>query len=88
MHLKLLDHAGSFLINLEKCRNIIYLSILYKILHNVDHPLYCKLPQFAKPIRITWHITQQNDRAFIMARYKTLQFFLSFTYYNSLMRLS
>ena len=37
--------------------------MLHKILHNFDHPLHCKLPQFAKPIRITLHTTQQNDKA-------------------------
>ena len=53
-HLKLLDRAPSnirfFLpvisIDLEKCRNIACLSMPYKILHNVNHPLHCKLPQF------------------------------------------
>ena len=42
--------------------------MLFKILHNVDHPLHRKLPQFAKPIRITQHLPQQRDRAFVLAR--------------------
>ena len=50
------------LINLEKHRDISVLSMLHKILQNVDHSLYCKLPQFAMPIRITWHTAQQNDQ--------------------------
>ena len=29
------------------------LSMLYKFLHNIDRPLNCKHPQFAKPICIT-----------------------------------
>ena len=87
-YLKLLDHAldnilfflQDILINLEKRRNIACLSILHKILHKVDHLLHCKLPQFAKPIRITRHTTQQNDKAFVLARYNTYQFSRCFTY--------
>ena len=87
-HLKLLDRAlnnirfflPDILINLEKRRNIACLSILHKILHKVDHPLHCKLPQFAKPIRITRHTTQQNDKAFVLAKYNTNQFSRCFTY--------
>ena len=37
--------------------------MLHKILHNVDHPNHCKLPQFAMPNRITQHTVKQNDKA-------------------------
>ena len=53
------------LINFKKRRNIAYLSILYKMLHNIDHQLYFKLPQFAKKLRITRQIAEQNDGAFV-----------------------
>ena len=59
------------------------MSILHKILHKVDHPLHYKLPQFAKPIRITWHTAQQHDKTFALARYNTYQFSLCFTYPNT-----
>ena len=36
--------------------------MLHKILHKVDHLLLCKLPEFAKPIGITRHTAQQNDK--------------------------
>ena len=68
------------LINLEKRRNIPCLSILHKILHKVDQSLHCKLPQFANPFRITRHITQQNDKTFVLTRYYTYQFSRCFTY--------
>ena len=42
--------------------------MLFKILHNVDHPLHRKLPQFAKPIRISQHLAQERDRVFVLAR--------------------
>ena len=54
--------------------------MLHKILNNVDYPLHCKLHQFAKPIRITWHTAQQNDKTFVLARYNTYQFSRCFTY--------
>ena len=38
---------------------------LHKILHNVDHLLHCKILQFVKPLRITRHTAQQNDKAFV-----------------------
>ena len=52
--------------------------MLHKILHKVNHPLHCKLPQFAKPIRFIWLTAQQNDKA--LARYNTYQFSRYFTY--------
>ena len=54
--------------------------MLLKILLNIDYSLHCNLPQFAKPIRITWHTTQQNDKAFVLAMYNTFQFSGYFTY--------
>ena len=57
--------------------------MLHKILCNIDHPLHSKLPQFAKPIRITRHTTQQNDKAFVFARYNIYQFSLYFIYSNT-----
>ena len=57
--------------------------MFYKILHNVDHPLQCKLPQFTKPIRITQHATQKNDKTFVLAGYNTYQFSRCFTYYTT-----
>ena len=54
--------------------------MLYKILHNVDHPLHCKLLQFAKPFRIIRHVAQKNDKAFFMARNNTYQLSRFFTY--------
>ena len=54
--------------------------MLHKVLHNTNPKLYYKLPQFAKPICITWHIAKQNDRAFVVARYNTYQFSWCITY--------
>ena len=87
-HLKLLDcvlnKIQSFLpdimINLEKRRNITCLPILHKMLHKVYHPVHCKLLEFAKPTRITWHTAQQNDKIFDLARYNTYQFSRCFTH--------
>ena len=87
-HLKLFDCAlnnipffnPDIFINLEIRRNKACLSILHKNLHKVNHPLHWKLPQFAKPIRITWHTTQQKDKAFVLATYNTYQFSQCFTY--------
>ena len=58
-HLKLLDCALNntrffildILINLNKHRIIVCLSMLHKIFHNANHSLHYKLLQFAKPIR-------------------------------------
>ena len=57
--------------------------MFYKILHNIDLPLHCKLPQFAKPIRITRHIAQKNYSAFVVAKYYTYQFSRCFTYFTT-----
>ena len=84
MHLKLLDYAlnniqfvlPDILINNEKRRNVACLSMLNKILHNADPHLHYKLHQFTMPIRITWHTAQQNEKAFVLARYKTYHFYL------------
>ena len=54
--------------------------MLYKILYNINLPLRCKLPQFAKPICFTQHIVQQNNRAFVSIRYNTYQISWRFTY--------
>ena len=78
-HLKLLDRALKnigflfldILINFEKHRNIACLSIIYKILHKVNHLLRYKLPEFAKSIRINRHTAQQYNKAFLLARYNT-----------------
>ena len=86
--LKVLDRSPNIirlflpdiLINLKNCIKINCLSILHKILHKVDHTLYCKLPHFAKPIRITQHTSQQKDKAFVLARCNTYQFSRCFTY--------
>ena len=40
--------------------------MLHKTLHNIDHPLPCKLPQFAKLIGSTQHTAQQNGKAFVI----------------------
>ena len=57
--------------------------MLHIILHNVNHPLHCKFPQFAKPIRITRHKGQQNYKVFVLARYNIYQFSLYFIYSNT-----
>ena len=65
-HLRLLDHAlgnicfflPDLSIDLEDRRKIDSLSLIYKILNNIDHPLHCKLPQFSVPI----HVTRQSSR--------------------------
>ena len=44
--------------------------MLYKILHKVDHPFYCKFPKFIKPIH----------RSFVLAKFNTYQCFRCFTY--------
>ena len=36
------------------------LSMLYKTLNNVGHPLHSKLPQFSNPINFTKHTVKQN----------------------------
>ena len=54
--------------------------MLHKILLNVHHSLHCKHPQFTMPFRITRHTAQQNDKAFVLARYNTYQFSRCFTY--------
>ena len=50
--------------------------MLQKILHNVDHPLHCKLPQFAMPLHIIQYTAQQNDKALVLAKYNTYQIFM------------
>ena len=86
-HLKLLDCAlnniNSFFrtsLSTLKNRNIALFCMLYKIIHNCDHPTHCKLPQFTKSILFTLHIILQNDRALVLARYITYQFSLCFIY--------
>ena len=59
------------------------MCLLYKILNNAHHLLHCKLPQYAKLTRITRHTAQQNDKAFVMARYSTYQFSWRFTYFTT-----
>ena len=81
-HLRLLDRAFNnirfFLpdltLDLEKRRNLACLAMLYKILHNTDHPLHSKLPQFAMPTRITRQTVRQNDRTFVLSRCNTTQY--------------
>ena len=67
-HLKLLDHTLNNMLLRAKPKNLAFLSMLYKILHNIDQRLHYKLPQFAKPILFTWNIAQQNNKSFLVAR--------------------
>ena len=75
-HVKLLDCAFNnirffpldILINLEKLINIVCLSMLYKIFHNINYSFHCKLHQFAKLIHIIQHTAQQNDKIFTLAK--------------------
>ena len=53
--------------------------MLHKILHYVDHSIYCKLPQFEKSIRITRYTAQKNDKDFVLARYNTYQLYRCLT---------
>ena len=53
--------------------------MLHKIFHNVDHFLYCKILRFVKEIHSTRFTAQQNDKAFVLARYNTYQFSRCFT---------
>ena len=81
-HLRLLDRAlgnirfilPDLSIDLEERREIASLSLVYKILNNVDQPLHCKLPQFAVPTRATRQATRQNERTFFLLRQHTTQF--------------
>ena len=81
-HLRLLDHAlGNirFLLpdlsfDLEDRRKIASLSLLYKILNNIDYLLHCKLLQFAVPTRTIWQTSRQNERSFVLSRHNTTQF--------------
>ena len=57
--------------------------MLHKILNNVDHALHSKLPHFVKPTLITQHKAQQNDEAFVLARYNTYQFSWCFTCFTT-----
>ena len=54
--------------------------MFYKIRHNFDYSLHCKLHQFAKPIRITWYKAQQNNKTVVVAMYNTYQFSWCFNY--------
>ena len=81
-HLRILDRAlnnirfilPDLLVDLEKRRNLARLSMLFKILRNTNHPLHCKLPQFAMPMRITRQTVHQNNRTFALTRCHTTQF--------------
>ena len=81
-HLRLLDRAldnirfvlPDLSIDLEERRKIASLSLLYKILNNINHPLHRKLPQFAVPTRATRQATRQNERTFVLLRHHTTQF--------------
>ena len=67
--------------------------MLHKILHNSNHPFYCKFLQFAKLVGITPHRAQQFDKAFASIRYNTYQIsrcFICYTtrFWNSLPNLA
>ena len=67
-HFRLMDHALgniSFLlpdlsVDLEDRRKITSLSLLYKILNNIDHTLHCKLLLFAVPTGATRQTSREN----------------------------
>ena len=40
--------------------------MLHKILQSINHPLHCKLPQFAMPILISRYTAQQNEKTFVL----------------------
>ena len=54
--------------------------MLYKILHNVNHPLHLKLPQFAKINSFYSAYSSKNDISHVLAMYNTYQFSRCFTY--------
>ena len=85
-HLNLLDRnlrAIKFLIpdlnvDLWHRRAISSLCILYKIIHNADHPLHQDLPNFYAPQRVTRIALNSNSRAFTPMRFNTTQYSRSF----------
>ena len=85
-HLKLLDknlNAIKFLIldlriNLWHRRSISSLCMLYKIYHNVEHPMHSILPSLYLPPRITRNAANLNSLAFSFVRFNTTQFPRSF----------
>ena len=68
--------------NLEKRRHVGCLTLLYKMLHNPSHPLYCKLPGPFIQRRITRYSLSLNDRAFSSVRCRTNQFLTCFIPYT------
>ena len=85
-HLNLLDkniRAIRFLIpdlsiNLWHRRAVSSLCILYKIFHNVNHPLHHELPALYAPRRVTRGALNANSLAFTPIRCNTNQYSRSF----------
>ena len=78
-HLKLLDHALSNLkfilpdlsFNLDKRRKVGFLTLLFKVLNNPQHPLYSNLPGPYLQRRITIYALSLNDGAFSAISFKS-----------------
>ena len=48
--------------------------MLYKILHNPNHPLNSELPDPFQPVRMTRHALSVNSQAFTVGRCNTSQY--------------
>ena len=85
-HLRLLDRAFNsvkFLLteldlDIGHRRDVGALCILYKVVNDVDHPLYKFLPNFYQPVRMTRYSESVNSLAFEIVRHSTSQFSRSF----------
>ena len=58
------------------------LSLFFKIINNVHHPFYSKIPAHAVPQRNTKQAVNKNDRRFVLNRCLTEQFSRTFVPYS------
>ena len=85
-HIRLLDRGFNSVkgllseldLDIGHHRNVGALCMLYKIVNDVDHPLYKFLPNFFRPARVTRYSESANSLAFKIGRVSTSQFSRSF----------
>ena len=81
-HLRLLDRAFNSIkflmpdlsVDINHRRTVGALSVLYKIVSDLSHPLHRFLPRFYQSNRVTRNSVSMNSRAFVIDRVSTCQY--------------
>ena len=89
-HLKLLNRSINMVrfilpdlkMDLRHRHHVGSLSLFFKIINNIHHHFFSKIPAHAVPQRNTRQAVNQNDRCFVMNRCLTEQFSRTFVPYS------